>query len=156
MWQIDFKKLIVWLIPTYLRRPNFLLLVSSCNWALRQKYEDYKRFVTNTNYRLDHNSQKCYLRAVLNDAFDFTLRRIQIDNFNALQKYYLWPDEDKRDIDISETIFLWDDASYGDSGIDITVFIPVDIVTSDNDLKRLDALMKLYALPDKEYNIVRI
>ena len=138
-----------------MRKANFLLLMNCAYWALKEVYNNFQLFITNTEYRLAHNSQRCYLRAVLNDAFDPTLRRIYIDNFDALVKLYLWPDEYLRDVNIEADIFLWPDDSYGDSGVDFTVFIPVDIVTSEGDLARLRALLAKYKTPGKNYNIVR-
>lgn len=155
MWQVDFKKLIVWLTPTFLRKANFLLLVQSVNWPLRQKYDDFLRFVDQKQYRLSHNSQVCYLRAVLNDAFDYSLRRIYIDDFDGLNKLYLWRESDRRDIDLTNPVFLYPDNFYGDSGVDFTVFIPATIVTSESENAYLTSLLNEYKTPGKQYNIKR-
>lgn len=156
MWQVDFKKLILWLTPTFLRKSNLLLLLLACNYPIRQKYDDFLRFVDDKQYRLSHNSQICYLRAVLNDAFDFTQRRIKIVDFDGLQRLYVWPEVDRLDIDASVTFYVWPDDAYGDSGVDFTVQIPKGICTSNSDLARLKSLLNEYKTAGKQYNIVRI
>lgn len=156
MWQVDLKKLVTWLTPTYLRKSNVMLLQQSWNWTLRQDYNTFQMFVNAKLYRLSHNSQVCYLRAVLNDAFDFSLRRINIVDYDALQSIYLYPDQDNRDIDITGDLYMWADNFYGNSGVDFTVQIPATIVTSEADLAYLASLLAEYKTPGKNYNIQRI
>lgn len=155
-FQIDYKKLVVWLTPGWMRKASFSLLLQVFNWPVRQDYDTFQRFVTDKQYRLSHNGQVCYLRAVLNDAFDYTLRRIDIVDFASLPSTYVWPDEDARDINIEGDLYLWPDEMLGDSGIDFTVQIPASIVTSANELAYLDSLLREYKLASKNYNIQRI
>ena len=158
MWQVDFKKLVAWLCPVVLQQPNTLLLLLAANYPVRNNYNLFIQFVAATQYRLSHNSQVCYLRAVLNDAFDFSDRRIRIVDFEGLEAVYLWPDADQRDIDITDDspTYLWPDDAYTDSGIDFTIQIPAGICTSASDLAYLASLMNTYKTPGKNYNIQRI
>lgn len=156
MYNIDFKKLVTWFLPTWLRYGNVLMLVKALNWPIRQLYNAFIRLVDSTLYRLRHNSQVCYLRAALNDSFDNTPRRIVIEDFDSIDRIYLWADADNRDVNIGITQYLWADNAYADSGVDFTVKVPITIVTTDPEIKRLLAMVNQYKLPGKNYNIVRI
>lgn len=156
MFSEDFKKLSLWLTPHWMRRPNLLIFIQAFTWPLRQIHNRFLMFVTATLYRLNHNGQICYLRAVLNDAFDSTLRRIWIGDFEGIERIYLWPEIDLRDVNLGEVQYLWPDADYADSGIDFTIHLPVDIVTTDPQMAYLRSLVDEYKLDSKNYNIVRI
>lgn len=156
MYSVNYKKLIVWMIPHWLRKNVVLILAQACVWLIIQTYNAFIRFVDAKLYRVRHNSQVCYLRAVLNDAFDNLPRRILIDDFDGLERIYFWAEADQRDIDFSVTQYFWADNAYADSGVDFTVKLPTDIVTTDPEMKRLMANLNEYKLPGKNYNIVRI
>jgi len=156
MFQIDYKKLIVWLVPSMLRQSIVMLLLRAAIMPIRELYDAFQLFMSDTLYRLNHNSQVCYLRAVLNDKFDLIERRILIDDFEGLNRIYFWPESDRRDIDFSVTQYFWPDASYADSGVDFTVIIPTGVAVTAAEMARLNSTIKEYKLPGKNYNIVRI
>ena len=151
MFNVDFKKFVVWITPIWLRRGYMMIVIYACTWPLRQLYNLFLLFVTQKLYRLSHNSQVYSLRAVLNDAFDFTLRRITITDFNGIYRIYFWPEIDRLDVDFSVTQYFWPESAYQDSGTDFTVHLPIGIVLS-TDL--LIALLEEYKLAGKKYNIV--
>ncbi len=69
MFNIDYKRLLVLLLPTFLRKPFVFGLLRAAIVPLETLH---KRFSTNrqaNNYRLSHNGQVCYLQAALNDNF---------------------------------------------------------------------------------------
>ncbi|MDD3685929.1 MAG: hypothetical protein PHE56_04090 [Bacteroidales bacterium] len=69
LFQINYKKLIFVLLPGYLRSKNVGALMVS---AVQPIIGLYNRFIKNratNNYKLAHNGQVCYLRALLNDSF---------------------------------------------------------------------------------------
>ena len=154
MFNINYTKLVQWLVPVWLRQPNILLLVLTCNWALRETYANFLTFRTATLYRLAHNGQVCSLQAMLNDLFDVTARRIRIVDFASYGSIFFWVDTDNPHV-----VFMGDDNVVyfypDDVGLDFTVELPSDIVTTTYELALLKAQVNLYKLPGKQYNIVR-
>ena len=69
MFNIDYKRLICILLPTFLRRPVLYGLLRAAIVPLESLHDDFKRSRAGHNYRLSHNGQVCYLRACLNDSF---------------------------------------------------------------------------------------
>lgn len=155
MFNVDLKKLALWLTPTWLRQPTVLVIVMAVTWPLRQVYNSFLSFTQAKLYRLNHNGQVCYLEAVLNDAFDATLRRIWIGDFAGKERIYFWPEAERRDVDFSITQYFWPDSDYADSGVDFTIHLPLDIVTSVAQMAYLKSLANEYKLAGKNYNIVR-
>lgn len=69
MFQIDFKRLVLQLLPTFYRQPLIFGMLRAALVGLEAVYNSFTKVRASHNYRLTHNGQVCYLRAVLNDAF---------------------------------------------------------------------------------------
>lgn len=78
LYQIDYKKLVVLLLPTFMRKPRLFAFVRALTFSLS---ELYTQFSENRERNLDQiqlNGQVCYLRKMLNDELDSEKRRIMI------------------------------------------------------------------------------
>lgn len=152
MFKIVFTKLVQWLLPSFLRLPNISLFLLAANKGLRDSYTVFLTYRDSALYRLNHNSQVCYLQAVLNDYFDFTLRRICIVDFSAYGAIFFWVDTDT-----SHVVFMGDENPVfffnDDVGIDFTVQIPKDIVTDNSSIAHLKSLVNYYKLAGKQYSL---
>lgn len=151
MFNVNFTRLVIWFTPIWLRSGAMRIFILSWTWPVRQLYNLFTLFIAAKLYRLSHNSQVFSIRAVLNDAFDNTLRRIYITDFNGLFRIYFWPETDRRDVDFSEVQFFWPDDMYSDSGTDFTIHLPIDLVFR---MEYLTSLVDEYKLAGKQYNIV--
>ena len=69
MFDIDFKRLVLQLLPTFYRQPLIFGVLRAALVGLQAVYDDFMEARRAHIYRLTHNGQVCYLRAVLNDAF---------------------------------------------------------------------------------------
>ena len=69
MFEIDFKRLVLQLLPTFYRQPLIFGLLRAALVGLQTIYDQFTEARAAHIYRLTHNGQVCYLRAVLNDAF---------------------------------------------------------------------------------------
>lgn len=156
MFNVDFQKLLTWLLPAWLRKENILLLMLALTWPVRQLYNSFLMFYDAKIYRLTHNSQVCYLQAVLNDHFDVGSRRIYIGDFDGRDRIYFWPQVDRRDVNFGEVQYFWPNDSYKDSRVDFTIHLPADVVTTTPQMAYLKSLTDEYKLAGKKYNIVRI
>lgn len=79
-YDINFKRLALMLLPTFLRRPVMAYLSYAIVAPIAHIHTKLVRLRNETVYRLEHNGQVCHLRAVLNDTFDLSLRRITVDD----------------------------------------------------------------------------
>lgn len=93
---------------------------------------DFLAFRNESLYKVNHNSQICYLQAVLNDKFDNVLRRIVIRN--AVLKEPIWfyePEENKPVLfyepSDNKPVYFREESEFIGDGADFLVLVPIDI-----------------------------
>lgn len=70
IYKINFSRLLINMLPTFLRQPVIYGILYAAGQVLgKLTYKDFINARMEHNYKLTHNGQVCYLRAVLNDAF---------------------------------------------------------------------------------------
>ena len=156
-YDIDYKKLALNITPIKLRNQLYMAfqyLVVSPISRLAKMFDTYR---TDTNYRLHHNGQVCYLRAVLNDLFDSTLRRIQIEDLAPQRELVIWKRDQNKPIMISErssgnAIIVSKRGFGGADGYDFVVICPLAL-RGVFDETRMRAVLDLYKLASKRYPI---
>ena len=77
-YDVNFKRLALLLLPTFWRRPLFAAMAYAAVSPLQYLHTRFILWKRGGDYRLEHNGQVCYLRALLNDKFDPIDRRITI------------------------------------------------------------------------------
>lgn len=77
-FNINIAKLAIQLLPMCLRGNRMKGFVKACAEPLKYVGDAFEDYREGSDYRLTHNSQVCYLKAVLNDKFDPLLRGITI------------------------------------------------------------------------------
>lgn len=155
MWfNLDIRKLAIQLLPTFLRGE----VLSAYLKALVTPIDDvHYRWLQNRKqnlYILAHNGQKCYLRGVLNDEFDNSLRRIQIDDGNLFDPFFIYTDSEINEqpylakfLDLT----LYQDHDLADTAVDFYVRVPQEINYNEYKIKYL---IDFYKLASKRYKIV--
>lgn len=151
MWyNIDIQKLTELLTPTFLRKPKMLAWLQALAFPMQKILDDFN-FNRNQNlYNLAHNGQVCYLRAVLNDRFDVSQRRIKISDGNRYRRQYIYTDGERKPKYLG-TMYLHDDADYSDTGVDFIVLVPAGLSYNDYEMR---AVIDFYKLASKRYKIV--
>lgn len=163
MWfNINWERLALLLLPTFLRNEVMRAWASLLVLPMSEIHYQWRENRKDNIYRLAHNSQKCYLRAALNDRFDNQLRRIRIDDGNSFKRKYIYTDGELNGTIINSqifvkptylgTMFLYDDSDYEDTGVDFIVKVPADIMYNTYEMK---ALIDFYKLASKRYKIVK-
>jgi hypothetical protein len=115
-------------------------------------------FRRETNYRLTHNGQVCYLRAVLNGNFDPIERRITITDMAAgnegLRLYMREMEQEKLlyGRELNRPLIVNRRGFGGVSGFDFWVNIPY-LLYKEVDVTRLKAIVNTYKLASKRYEI---
>jgi len=87
LFQIDYKKLVVLLLPTMVRKPIAIVMLQCATKGIRLKHSEFTSNRDDNLYRLKHTGQVCYLRAVLNDAFPFRSRNFEIEDISATSEW---------------------------------------------------------------------
>lgn len=68
-YEVNIKRFALLLLPTFWRKPLLATLAYAMVSPLGYLHTRFVLFRRDTVYRLTHNGQVCYLRAVLNDQF---------------------------------------------------------------------------------------
>ena len=152
VYDVSYKKLSLLLLPTFLRNPVMIALITACVTPIANLHARLIAYRDIKTYRLTHDGQVCYLRAVLNDKFDPEKRRITIT--------------DNTDKDVGLTIharrieeliipqgdgFIINRRGFGGvNGYDFIVNIPVDGNINEQELR---ALVNIYKLASIRYTI---
>lgn len=161
-YNLNYKRLVLLLLPTYWRRPTIASILFSAVTPVSYLHLLFLNFRKATNYRLSHNGQVCYLRAVLNDAFDPTQRRITLSDVAGTHEPFLlyWRSENnaKRIYrrDQSKEMILNRRGFGGTDSFDFVINIPNELNLSADDITRLKALTDTYKLVSKRYQIIYI
>lgn len=151
LFEIDINRLVVLLIPTFLRNKINFAFVRA---MVQPVYSLMSRFEANRQaniYNIGHNGQVCYLRAVLNDAFDMELRRIRLEDSARYDWTFVYPEAADQPLWL-ETVLIASEAFTGDEGTDFTVICPGDL--SRAIVPQMISLLNYYKLAGKRYSII--
>lgn len=152
---VNYNRLTSWLLPIDWRQILFTKWVNLLVFPLKVLYQDFIKYRKKKLYRLSHNSQVCYMEAVLNDAYDPALRRIRIQNGLFLQPVYFYTPPEERPVYFG-TQYFYDPQDLITEGADFIVCIPEDlkpstIIALDSYLSDIKALVNSYKLASKTY-----
>lgn len=153
MWyKINFNKLVVQLMPTFLRQPRMIAFISLFSAELTKLHNAWLIKKSADETWLQHNSQVCKLRKILNDEFDDIERRIKITDGQFYDRQYVYTLGEKKPKYLGK-IFIRQNTDYADTGIDFFVVVPVEINIEQNKYK-LEAWVNRYRLASKCYKII--
>lgn len=149
MWyKVDFKKLVVLLLPISLRQPLLIALFQVFIEPLENIHYEFTEKRTDTLYKIAHNGQVCYMRKALNDKFDRVDRRVKIIEGNQYQREYIYTEAEKKPKYLG-VIYIREDADYADTGVDFIVQIPEKMYKK----YEVEAIIDYYKLASKRYKI---
>jgi hypothetical protein len=157
MLKIDFDRLLVWLLPPFLRKIRMVSWLRALITPIYVMYVEFIAFADNANYRLRGTGQVCSMQRVLNDRFDTSLRRISIIDGERYARQFIFTTAENKPIYLG-TVFIYDKDDYEDSGVDFTVQVPSDVYValSNNALNEMKANINFYKLDGKRYKITAI
>ncbi len=151
MWyKIDYDKLAILLLPTFLRTPKLVAFVQCILSEIDKIHYRWLQERDKQFYKLEHTGQVCKLRKVLNDRCDSVLRRITIDEGNAFPRKYIYTKAEKKPVFLGK-LFINSQNDYFNTGVDFIVNAPLNI--KNNEEFRLIDLIKFYKLAGKRYKI---
>lgn len=155
MWyKIDFDKLVLLLLPTFLRKPVLFGYLKAMIEPVANLHYKWSLTVRDANLKkLKYNCQRCYLRGALNDNYDNVERRITIGDTLNLEQDYLYTPAENLDVYLG-TMYLEQDFNYAGTVVDYIVNVPAAVLNEKiNDIR---ALIEFYNLAGKQYQIIAI
>lgn len=78
LYQINYKKLVLLLLPTFLRQPRWFAFLNALTFGVSELHGQFLKSRDSHLFRIRRNGQVCYLRGMLNDELDPVARRIQV------------------------------------------------------------------------------
>jgi hypothetical protein len=154
-YSIDYKKMVLWLTPNRLRKTRMLAWLGVLVNPVVVLYQNFLAFRKTKLYYLGISPSVCDLERLLNDRYDFTQRRIYIDDAQDKPIKYIFrrleskPKFLRRRSEASPLI-LYTRNESGINAIHFIVYVPVSIVF---DLQEMKSLINIYKLLGKRYKV---
>ena len=105
MWyKIDFDRLVLLLLPTFLRKPVLFGYVRALITPIASLHYKWSLMRNENIKKLSYNSQRCYLRKALNDKYDPELRRITIGGTLNQNQDYIYTSAENLDYGIHDQL----------------------------------------------------
>lgn len=150
------------LMPPKLRGGVLQSILTSASVALDTANTNLYNFhfanISGTRYRITHNSQICYLRSALNDAFDETLRRIIVDEMPSEDMLYTYYEAETTGTTSylakytdQTTISDCESAQIVVDDVDFFVIVPKTLRNKELEIR---ATIDKYKLVSKQYSIM--
>ncbi|MDA6068632.1 hypothetical protein NJT12_03275 [Flavobacterium sp. AC] len=158
MWfKIDFNRLSILLLPTFLRKQNLVKYVQALVTPIGSLHYKWSNWRIENIFKIEYSGQVCYLRKSLNDKFDPLQRRIRIGDGNIHEVTYIYTEVELQNAFLhteneSQIIWIRSEAETASTGLDFIVFVPQEVY--DSDFFGLHAHIKFYKAGGKRYNIL--
>ena len=150
IFELNLRRLVILLLPTFLRKARLVAWLQILIAPLEQLQYSFNQKRNSDLVTLTHNGQKCYLRKILNDNFDQTLRRIRIEDMTHFNAVYVYTEPENQPVYLEEK-YLYTSGEMQVSGVNFSVRIPKTLRTRNVEIK---ALIEAYKIASKRYIII--
>lgn len=140
-YNIDFNKLVLDKLPSILRQQKIIAYLKIAASPFVFVYQIFLNYRKAKLYDLMITPQVCYLEIMLNDKYDFTQRRIYIEDGVEQPALYLYQDAEDKDIYLftdaeNDPKLLYTDGEIeGISSDDFIIKVPVDIIFNQLEMR---------------------
>lgn len=157
LFDIDYVILTKLQTPQHLRLPKRLAWLNGINSQTPWLYTTFMNQRYDNLYILQHSSQVVYMQAVLNDAFDSTLRRIYIMDGQDEDPIYIYTVPEVKPVALYTVTEAHPDTLYTNgetavNGYDFIVMVPT-VVTYDP--VYMKALVEKFRLASRSNYIIK-
>ena len=149
-YQIDYRKLAVMLLPTFLREAALVSFARVMLQPLQTLHDRWREDCDRRDYNLQHTGQVCTLKAVLNDRFGLDYSNgFEIEDINAAGNWVIAYDEalnlnDNHTMAHDDSFFLvHDEEAITNMTHSFTVYVPAQ---HWSDLPVIKTLVERYRL----------
>ena len=159
--QIDYRKLAVLLLPTFLRQPVLMAWLRAMAYPLQQLHDRHQAARTQRLYELRHTSQVCYIKDALNNEFGITdyANGFEIEDINAPGEW-VWIYDENVDRFDDEQHMLFDDPTFIHNLSAILpptsaffVLVPQSITIDETNEARIRSIVNKYRLASRTFEI---
>lgn len=144
-YDINFDTLACWLTPRWLKAERFMILLRSCFYPLVFIHNAFIRYREAKLYEIAMNYQVCYMEAFLNDRFDFTQRRIYIEDAANEETIYIYTRDElnplgiyRRSEDQAQPVYTRGETN-GDYINDFIIWVPIGVVFDESEMRAMVA-----------------
>jgi len=148
-YRISWNNLIGQSLAIAKRTPFIIAFLKSYLTPFKTLHNTVVSYKLDVEYRLRHNSQVCYLRKLVNDKFDSSLRRITIEDGTRYDRLFIYQQAENKPLFLLK--FIQQQSAY-DNAVDFVVKLN-GVVLDNNKLNRLKAYLDFYKLASKKYRI---
>ena len=157
IYDINYNRLVGWLTPDDNRKPKLLSLLGVLVQPVTTIYQAFLLYRKAKLYYLLISPQKCYLERLLNDRYDYSLRRIYIDDGIDKDPKYIYQHAELKPLYIrrrseASPVFIYTGGESGGYRNDFIVYVPMGLVFQEPEMI---SLVKLYKLAGTRFTIQR-
>lgn len=164
VYNINWRKFIIENLEVDLRRVKTVKWLEVLFKPIIWLHIEFLAFRTQALYKVNHNSQICYLQAVLNDSFDNVQRRIIIRNAILKQPVWFYEPEEQKEVwfyepEANKPVYFYEESEFLGDGADFLVLVPIDLKPTNTQeenalLIKMKAQIDYYKLFVKNYIIL--
>lgn len=159
--RIDYRKLVILLLPTFLRRPVLMAWLRAMVYPLQQLHDRHQSARTQRLYELRHTSQICFIKDALNKEFGITdyAAGFEIEDINATGNWIWVYDEnverfdDEQHMLFDEPTWIHDTSSILPPTSAFTVLVPKHIEIDETNDARIRSIVNIYRLASRTFEI---
>lgn len=155
IYNIIYSKLRQWLTPYFLANPKMNAWLAIIIQPVTFIYNDLLNFRTQKLYQLSITPQVTYLQKLLNDRYDYTLRRIRIVDAIDKPPVYLFVRSELKPRGFftraeNNPVYFFARSESGSITNDFVIKIPYSVPFNELELK---SLVNAYKLASKKFSI---
>ncbi len=159
--QIDYRKLVILLLPTFLRQPVLMAWLRAMAFPLQSLHDRHQAARTQRLYELRHTSQICYIKDALNNEFGITdyANGFEIEDINAPGDW-VWIYDENVDRFDDEQHMLFDDPTFIHDLSAILpptsaffVLVPQSVTLDETNRARIRSIVNKYRLASRTFEI---
>lgn len=161
IYTLDVKKLALQLLPVKLRQPRLIALLNALISPIENLYARFINYKKSIEYELTITGQVCYLQKLMNDFFDYSNRRIVIEDVDINEQPALYLKTEGLDKGLitfkegeasADYFFPTQQEATGEGGY-FVVKVPAGLIYNVDKMK---ALLNKYKLPTTAFNIIEV
>ncbi len=160
--KIDYNKLAVLLLPTFLRQPLLMSLIRVLMTSTQRLHDEHHKARNERMYQLQHTSQICHIKDALNREFcvgnyaitpDYT-KGFEIEDINAIGDWVMTYDEVPAFADVHTMVkdddytLVYDKAIIAQATQSFIVYVPKEL-DLNNSLPKVRAIVEQYRLASR-------
>jgi hypothetical protein len=143
MFEINYNKLINWLLPKEWRKTKRVAFLQALIAPLKFVHTIFKSFINTVAFEMKITGQVIKLRYGLNEKFDHTQRRIIIRDGSPTAQVYTFLEVENKPVYMPFYI--------GGSAVGFEVVVPMELRPEDVNLR---GMINKFKLPGTTYNII--